>query len=511
MITPRTSTKLVKQKYSYRYSGIGTDVRFGAHGNTLVNIQRAISERVLFVPSPTGGLQACPRPLSRGYYFNVMKPFYNLIEKKVRNDSSFPIQPLSDEQFCSMYSGSKKARYQEACSSLLRESVVQKDSHIRAFVKVEKINFSSKPDPAPRIIQPRTFRYQASLGKNIKHVEKPLFKIIDDIYGGPTVLKGYDCVESGRHLKNMWDTFVKPVGIGLDASRFDQHCSVPALEWEHLVWLLLCKNKTQLKKLLSWQLKNQGASYTLEGFIKYVTNGCRMSGDMNTSSGNCLLMCAMVYCYMLSIGVSKFRLANNGDDCMLIVEEGNEKVTRAGINSFFISLGYTMKVEPTVKEFERISFCQTSPVFDGVGYRMVRDPRVSIGKDLCSTLDLGNDKIKSMWLDAMNQGGKALTVGIPVLNKFYNIYPLNNKHKVTKKDSTLLSHQESGFSRMAGSLKFEERIITDESRYSFWLAFGILPDTQVALENNFSQICLNRCSIDNDRQEYTELSLLVEN
>jgi hypothetical protein len=33
-------------------------------------------------------------------------------------------------------------------------------------------------------------------------------------------------------------------------------------------------------------------------FLKYQVEGCRMSGDMNTSSGNCMIMVALVYSYM---------------------------------------------------------------------------------------------------------------------------------------------------------------------------------------------------------------------
>jgi len=280
-----------------------------------------VAERVLFVPSSNGGLQACPKPLSKGYLFNLMQPFRNRLQKNISNNVSFPIPPLSDEQFCSTYIGAKKKRYEEACESLLRESATQKDAKIKSFVKIEKINFSSKPDPAPRIIQPRTFRYSAALGKIIKHLEKPLFKEIGNIFGGPTVLKGLDCVGQAKALLDMWQMFDNPVAIGLDASRFDQHCSVEMLEWEQTIWPMMTTSKRQLKRLMRWQLLNEGTAYVQDGKVKYKTNGSRMSGDMNTSSGNCLIMCAMVWTYCRSLGITKFRLANNGDDCILIVEQ----------------------------------------------------------------------------------------------------------------------------------------------------------------------------------------------
>lgn len=506
VVIPRTPRKIRVGHY-YRYSGICSDVRFGAHSNTLLNIQRAVAERVLRVPDGFGGLKACLKPLSRGYFINTMRPFYKLLVDRVSNDSSFPIPPLSDDSFVSLYSGAKKKRYQAACDSLFCESATPKDAIVGSFVKVEKINFSAKVDPCPRVIQPRSFRYSAALGKQIKHLEKPLFKLIDSIFGGPTVLKGYDCVQSAKHLRGMWDEFKQPVGVGMDASRFDQHCSREALQWEHDIWTMLCSDKTKVRQLLSWQLRNVGKAYLNDCIIKYVTDGCRMSGDMNTSSGNCLLMCAMVYNYCKAHNITKFRLANNGDDCMLIIEKSELNRTSM-VQPWFAKLGYNMKVEAPVFEFEEISFCQTQPCFDGIGWRMVRDPRVSLSKDLTSTLHLDNERTRSLWLDAMHDGGLALTAGIPVFQSFYKMFP-KTTIKLRENETTLSDFQQSGFSRMIPKVN-KASAVTPQARFSFWKAFGILPDTQIMLEKRFETINLASCPISHN-QEYSELSLLVEN
>lgn len=508
VVIPRTPQKIKNNNY-YRYSGICSDVRFGAHSNTLQNLQRAVAERVLKVPDGSGGLKDCPRPRSKRYFSRMMHPFYKLINCAVRNDSSFPIPPLSDEQFVSLYSGAKKERYRLACESLFRESVTPKDAHVGSFVKVEKINMTAKTDPCPRVIQPRSYRYGAALGKYIKHLEKPLFSLIDSIFGGPTVLKGYDCIKSGQYLRDMWDEFTNPVGIGMDASRFDQHCSKAALKWEHSVWKRLSTSNKQLGWLLNLQLENHGKAWLTDGFIKYSTQGCRMSGDMNTSSGNCLLMCAMVYTYCKQHHIQKFRLANNGDDCMLFIEKDClPLVSEERVGKWFSSLGYTMKVEDPVYDFEKISFCQTQPCWDGVGWRMVRDPRVAIAKDLTCTLDLSNSRTKSLWLNAMHHGGRALTTGIPVYPEFYKIYP-TSEIKMGVRETTLDDFHSSGFSRMIPQIK-GDRVITPEARYSFWVAFGILPDTQELLEERFQHMNLALCE-SVDVQDYCELSILQEN
>lgn len=491
----------------YRYSGICSDVRFGAHSNTLKNLQRAVAERVLMVPDGNSGLKKCPKPQSGRYYANNMYPFRKLVLDSVLTDSSFPIHPLSDDGFTSLYSGSKKKRYQQACESLFRESVAPRDAVVGSFVKVEKINFSAKGDPCPRVIQPRTFRYSAALGKQIKHLEKTLFKIIDGIFGGPTVLKGYDCIASAKHLRGMWDKFCDPVAVGMDASRFDQHCSQPALKWEHSIWGLLCADKRLVRKLLKMQLVNIGKAYLPDGVVKYKTDGCRMSGDMNTSSGNCLLMCAMIYCYCIKHQIQKFRLANNGDDCIIIIER-NEHHKLGNVQNWFKDMGFTMKVEPPTDVFEQISFCQTQPVWDGVGWRMCRDPRVSLSKDLTCTLALHNSRTRSLWLNAMHHGGLALTAGLPVFKQFYDMFPTCDI-KVGANETTLLELQQSGFSRMIP--KYSKACgVSDYSRYSFWLAFGILPDTQLMLEQRFATMNLSHCEYSTN-EDYSELSILIEN
>lgn len=506
-VIPRIPTTY-RRKYYYRFSGIGVDVRYGVHAHNLVNARRAVAERVMLVPDGTGGLRAPPRPASDKAFRDMVRPFEDALRERVVHDSSFPIPPLSYEQFVDSYHGAKKKRYHEAVQSLVRDPIIHRDAHVNSFVKVEKINFTAKPDPCPRLIQPRTFRFGAALGKHIKHIEKPLFKKIADIYGGNTVLKGLDCIGVAESLKQMWEEFDNPVAIGLDASRFDQHCSRAALSWEHTIWELLCTDKEEVRMLLAMQLRNVGRVYTEEGIIKYTTDGCRMSGDMNTSSGNCLLMCAMVYSYCKSIGLTKFRLANNGDDCVLIVERNRVKRLNT-LQDWFTRAGYTMKVEDPVYEFEQIVFCQTQPVFDGVGYRMVRDPRVSMAKDLTSTLNCKERHVRERWMAAMRHGGNSLVVGVPVLGAFYNMYP-DSGIRTSSRDTITANITESGMWRMIPKLRQVERPICDSSRYSFWLAFGITPDNQLGLEERFANINLGLCAV-TDQVEYSEVTHLVDN
>jgi hypothetical protein len=51
-------------------------------------------------------------------------------------------------------------------------------------------------------------------------------------------------------------------------------------------------------------------------------------------------------------------LANNGDDCVIIIEKRHLKKLD-DLPSWFLTMGFRMEVEKPVYEFEQIEFCQT--------------------------------------------------------------------------------------------------------------------------------------------------------
>lgn len=160
---------------------------------------------------------------------------------------------------------------------------------------------------------------------------------------------------------------------------------------------------------------------------------------------------------------------------MLICEQGDASRLREAIPAWFLRFGFVMEVEPTVDVFEQLEFCQTRPVWAS-GWIMVRDPRKCISKDLVSSLDLGTGAAK--WAHAIGQGGLALASGLPCLQEFYKML-LRVGRPGRAKDHPWL---DNGFARMARGLSAKESPVLDDTRVSFWRAFGILPDMQVALE-----------------------------
>ena len=269
-------------------AGVGTGQRYGVHNNSLNNLMRGLAERVLFKASP-GGLVKAPRPVSGA--FNRLRGVKHLLLKHL---SPTPVVDLDD--YPGLYFGRKRVIYERAVAELHSRGYKDSGAEIKAFVKAEKINFTAKGDPAPRLIQPRSPVYNACLGRYLKKFEKRLFRGFEAAFGYPVVLKGLNADGVGRALETNWKSFVKPVAVGLDASRFDQHVSQEALRFEHSVYNSVF-GSPELARLLRAQLRNKGIGVAADGHVRYKTDGCRMSGDINTGMGNCLLMSLMVLGY----------------------------------------------------------------------------------------------------------------------------------------------------------------------------------------------------------------------
>lgn len=480
--------KKVRKRHMYRFAGVGPQLLYKGHNNSVRNLRRSLVERVFCVEDRDGNLVPTPRPRP-----NTIRQRLSEFSRRL-SKHAFPILPLSYDQFVDRYSGRKRKVYERAVESLHERPVGEKDAVVKSFVKWEK---TAKSDPAPRVIQPRDPRYNVEVGRYIAHAEKPLFRAIGKLFGGCTVFKGMNASEQGTALAAAWSEFDHPVAIGLDASRFDQHVSVDALKWEHRQWekFVPKAERKRLRKLLSWQLHNKGIGRADDGTIKYNVEGCRMSGDMNTSSGNCLLMCAMVYAYVRGCGVVKFRLVNNGDDCVLIVEKADLH-RLVGLQEWFLEMGFTMKVEPPVETLEEIEFCQTKPVWTPSGYKMVRDPRKAMAKDLTSACGINNPKVRRRWCHAMRSGGLALTAELPVWQDFYRMFPEDTHAGELKPTQELAVYWESGLARLSRGMRASDAEISDETRYSFWVAFGVLPDEQRALEVRFRNIRLDEARLE---------------
>jgi hypothetical protein len=225
------------------------------------------------------------------------------------------------------------------------------------------------------------------------------------------------------------------------------------------------------------QLHNVGFARASDGTVKYKVDGSRMSGDMNTALGNCLIMCALCHAYARHAGI-RARLLNNGDDCVLIMERSDyAKVSDLG--AWFLDRGFTMKVERPESILECVSFCQTHCLHLGDGkHRMVRNPHVALAKDSCSTLPLTQGNMVRKYLGTLGDAGMALNSGVPVFQEYFA--GLSRESRGMRLGQT--TNMECGMMNLAKGMVVCRANISAAARLSFYLAFGITPDYQLALE-----------------------------
>jgi hypothetical protein len=380
--------------------------------------------------------------------------------------------------------------------SLLVKSVSPPDAILKTFVKSEKLNLSVKPDPVPRVIQPRDPRYNVEVGRYLKNFEHVLYEAIDELFGAPTIFSSYNSFTSARLIREKWERFKHPVCVGVDASRFDQHVSVQALKFEHGLYARVFKSK-QLDRLLSWQINNVGRARAADGEFTYRKEGGRASGDMNTAMGNKFLMCLMCKSYIDGKGFP-IEFVNNGDDCLLILEERN--LNRLGdIAAYFREFGFKLTLEEPVKEFEEIEFCQTRPVCSNGVWRMVRDVKRALQKDLL-VVNLGHrqDEYRRRLMDVGNCG-LATSADVPVMGAFYRMLV---RFGVTGGYSQSDINEYSFYYTGARNAVCPATSPDDYGRFSFWQSTGITPDAQLELEAYFDASVWGA----DNRQVITELT-----
>lgn len=443
------------------------------YNNSVSVILRALTERVYFVKSK-GEFAPCPPPLPN--IFSELSVFRSSLLRFLPKFAT----KWTSQQFVDSYTGSKRKRYAVAAEKYLLTGVQRVHAYFKTFVKAELYNATLKENPCPRIIQPRDSVYNVGLGRYLRPIEKRIYKAIDKVFGHHVVLKCDAPWDRAKTIVKYWGEFQNPVYVGLDASRFDQHVSAEALEWEHSVYNALYSSD-ELEQLLRWQVDNVGYA-TGKGFcVKYKVKGVRGSGDMNTALGNVLIMTAVTHHYLESLGI-KYRFINDGDDCGVFVES-NDLTKLDTLPEHHLKFGFEMEVESPCYVCEQIEFCQSRPVNLGGGWMMVRNVWKAIKHDLL-TIDRDYADCLAV-LKATGICGLSLYEGVPVLDQFYR--QLANLQAKQKEVDRVLYDNRFGAQTWKTQASASRPFVVDPhvARVSFYNAFGIMPDYQAAMEAEF--------------------------
>jgi len=156
-----------------------------------------------------------------------------------------------------------------------------------------------------------------------------------------------------------------------------------------------------------------------------------------------------------------------------------------GFEDYFRQCGFRLTIEPAVYCFERIEFCQTQPVYLGEEWRMLRNPNVTIQKGSMCTLPVPNTRVLRRWMMSVGLCEGALNEGVPVLQHWAAAMRRNGLKASSKFQQSVWRGTTRGYYYIGRDVRTKP--ISVEARVSFFKAFGITPDEQIALEGKYQQ------------------------
>lgn len=449
----------------------------GVYSNSLQNAHVALGRRVL--------MRYCK---NSDTYNERIVPSDELVKQRLgRFRQRFLRQAFAPvvcgiRNYPGLYTGGKRKVYQRAVDSLARDPLNKKDARVTGFVKVE----STKLGADPRLIQTRSPRFHASLGRFLKCSEKGILHGVDEYFGERTVTKGLNAAEIGELIERKFSSFPDPVAIGIDASRFDRSVSTPVLRFVHSIYRQHFGADGELHSLLRQTINSEGRIYCPDGRIIYHVDGGVMSGDIDTSLKGCIIMCALVGSWLETVGV-KAKLVNNGDDCVVFMNRPDVDKLCSGMKQYFAELGFDIVAEKPVYEVEKVEFCQSRPVMSSIGtYVMCRNPYVASVKDSICRLQCESVVKMQAWSGAVSDCGLALAGDMPIFSSYYRTM---SRYAGEKREKWML--QDGRF--MNGLLWLSKGMtdrfgVTDSTRVSFWRAWGIAPHEQRAIEQYYDGV-----------------------
>lgn len=400
------------------------------------------------------------------------------------------VAPWSLDRVVEHYSGARRRRYEDAARVYRDHGFNDKDLVVKAFVKCEKIRFSEhKRNPDPRMIQFRGPVFSVVYAQYIKAIEEVVYRLKGNRINGLRVTsvfgKGLSSTAKGRLLKKKWDKFKRPVGMSWDASRFDQHFDVEHLKLLHRIYMTVCYC-TFFAYLLKQTIRNKVVS--TRG-VRYTALGGRMSGEMDTALGACLLMLTSAIACLEELDVTNYELLDDGDDIVVIMEEEDYQRVKDLVGPTFKTYGQDLKVENVARTMEGVKWCQAAPVCVDGEYKFIRDPAKVISGGLAGPkwLQMHSPAARRALANTIGLGEGHMNKGVPILQEYAMALIRNaatsRQVKLAHNDSLMYKvRHEIGKSSLSQLPRLDPTPISDDTRLSFSLAFGITVDEQLSYE-----------------------------
>lgn len=384
--------------------------------------------------------------------------------------------PITYSQYCAKYAGARRTAYERARESLLHKPLTREDAFLNCFLKAEKWSEYK----APRMISPRDVRFLLAMGVYICPLEHSIYRAFKKMQGSPVIMKGLDQEARAAVAQSHWAAFQEPVAVGLDASKFDQHTSRKALQFEHGFYLGPYRNEPALARMCHWQLQNHCYATTDDGKVAWKTDGGRMSGDVNTALGNCILSATMLLAYA-KVKKVPVRVMVDGDDCVVFMERRDLESFMDGLAAWYLDRGYRMKVEGPYRELHHVEFCQSRWMMLNGTALFVRNPFKALNQD--HTWVLRGGITHKEVLIATGLGGLSIYGDVPVLGAYYRMLAGDRQlsSRVIKRLDTRSSWLR--WSKTEGGKSYSEP--THTARVEFYRTFGLHACDQQDLERQY--------------------------
>lgn len=207
--------------------------------------------------------------------------------------------------------------------------------------------------------------------------------------------------------------------------------------------------------------------------IRYKSYGKRMSGDLNTALGNCLINLIVIYCVFRDV---HFDVMLDGDDSIIIVEDGNQHVASEKI---FLEYGFRTKLA-FHKDVQDVEFCQSKLVWLSDGPSFVRKPeKVLLG--LGCTFQ--HHRAIRQYVATVGMAESIVGRGVPI-NYFAGLALVKAAGCVPSEKFRREVFSKEGYEY--GRIDTTDRYISHNVRLSYARAFGISPSEQLSIEASFS-------------------------
>jgi hypothetical protein len=433
-----------------------------------------------------GVFQQCPENELKSLELRHLVPVPDLLpihEQRLKQlAAEFAAVVMQDYEYCKLTElqvlngkvGPDRKRYARAFSNIRRGWPLNPE--LSAFLKMEKFADEKLRTKPPRMIQYPSYEYMAEMTRMLKPIDKRMLSC-PNLFRGQVVetMMGTGVSQEviAERMWNHWSSFKDPVAIGLDAVHFDAHVVPGTLRVEFTFDKIIIGQKAN-HTLLDKQLSSHGKT---QFGIRYKVKGKRASGQYNTGMGNTTISILFLVDVMERCGITNYKIIVNGDDSVLFVESVDVPVILLNYRLYFGDLSMDMKLDKISYVFEDIEFCQCQPVWRGDRWVMIRKPERLMARSALMVEDFS--KSLDRYLSSVALCELANNVGIPILQSF-----------------SLHLLQLSGCARPLANCKdykskFEPSIelksISNETRESFYRAFGIDIPTQVAMEESLGQ------------------------